>query len=285
MTDSSLSGPVTGMYELVGAGFFLQPTPAGAYYAVGNPELNAERYLLLNLMSSPASRRATAQRPRAWTGQHTDQEALAVVYRAQERGWVEGFRQPQGPPPGALEPIADRCLLNLSSTGHGLLSDAQGFCIASRGFDSDGQRLPRRGQRRHRLDAPAALALSGQCLRHLHRRLGDGRHGRQQQGRVLAAVRRRAPLRPRPRRAAGAQPPGAGGDRVGPDHPLRRDGCRMPLCRSERTCHERGSAEEHPRTTQRHFGRHPGLGGDLHGRPDDGRTAATRASTKTGWAR
>lgn len=137
MTDTSQSGPVTGMYELVGAGFFLQPTPAGAYYAVGNPELNAERYLLLNLMSSPASRRATTNDLVRWTGQQTDQEALAVVYRAQERGWLEGFRQPQGPPPGALEPIADRCLLNLSSTGHGLLSDAQGFCIASQGFDAE----------------------------------------------------------------------------------------------------------------------------------------------------
>ena len=129
MTDTSQSGPVTGMYELVGAGFFLQPTPAGAYYAVGNPELNAERYLLLNLMSSPASRRATTNDLVRWTGQQTDQEALAVVYRAQERGWLEGFRQPQGPPSCALEPISDRFLLNLSITGHGLLSDAQGFCI------------------------------------------------------------------------------------------------------------------------------------------------------------
>ncbi len=140
MTDFSMpstaSVPVTGMYELVGGGFFLQPTPAGAYYAVGNPELNPERYLLLNLMSSPASRRASAQDLVRWTGQQTEQEALAVAYRAQERGWVEGFRQPQGPPPGSLEPIATRCLLSLSSTGHGLLSDAQGFCIASEGFDA-----------------------------------------------------------------------------------------------------------------------------------------------------
>lgn len=141
MTDFSMSapttGPVTGMYELVGSGFFLQPSPAGAYYAVAHPELNPERYLLLNLMSSPASRRATAQDLVRWTGTQTDQEALAVVYRAQERGWVEGFRQPQGPPPGALEPIATRCLGDLSSTGHGLLSDAQGFCIASLGFDTE----------------------------------------------------------------------------------------------------------------------------------------------------
>ena len=60
MTDfTNSSAPVTGMYELVGSGFYLQPTPAGAYYAVGNPDRNPERLLLLSLMSSPASRKST----------------------------------------------------------------------------------------------------------------------------------------------------------------------------------------------------------------------------------
>ena len=99
--------------------------------------MNPERNLLLNLMSSPASRRATGADLTRWTAQQTEQEAYAVVFRAQERGWIEGFRQPQGPPPGSLEPIATRCLVSLSSTAHGLLSDAQGFCIASQGFDAE----------------------------------------------------------------------------------------------------------------------------------------------------
>jgi len=134
---ASSSGNVTGMYELVGSGLYLQPTPAGAYYAVGNPELSAERLLLLNLMSSPASRKPAGADLMQWTAQQTEQEAYAVVFRAQERGWIEGFRQAQGPPPGSLEPIASRCLVSLSSTSHGLLSDAQGFCIASQGFDAE----------------------------------------------------------------------------------------------------------------------------------------------------
>jgi len=137
MTDFDPTAVNTGMYELVGNGFYLQPTPAGAYYAVAHPDMNPERYLLLNLMSSPASRRGTMQDLLAWTAQASEQEALAVAYRAQERGWLEGFRQPQGPPPGALEPIVNRCLAALSSTGFGLLSDAQGFCIGSQGFDAD----------------------------------------------------------------------------------------------------------------------------------------------------
>lgn len=139
MTNLPASAPdsASGVFELVGSGFFLQPTPAGAYYAVGNPDITPERYLLLNLMSSPASRRAGGAELMRWTGQQTEQEAYGVVFRAQERGWLEGFRQPQGPPPGSLEPIATGCLASLSSTRHGLLSDAQGFCIASLGFDGD----------------------------------------------------------------------------------------------------------------------------------------------------
>ena len=123
------------MFELVGSGFFLQPTPAGAYYAVASSEPNPERDLLLHLMGGAMSHRATGTELVRWTGQATEQDAYALVFRAQERGWIEGFRQPTGPPPGPLEPIASACLQLLSSTGSGLLSDAQGSCIASQGFD------------------------------------------------------------------------------------------------------------------------------------------------------
>jgi len=126
----------TGEFELAGTGLYLQPTPAGAYYAVGSPELTPERHLLLALMSMPVSRRATAGDLVRWTGSDGEQAAYAAVYRAQEHGWIEGFRHPQGPPTGPLAPVAAAALLLLSSTGHGLLADAQGFCIASEGFDA-----------------------------------------------------------------------------------------------------------------------------------------------------
>jgi hypothetical protein len=124
------------LFELADTSLYLQPTPAGAYAAVSSPEPNAERQLLLTLMSGSSSRRATTADLVAWTGQRTEQEALAVVHRTQANGWLEGFRQPHGPTAGSLEPIAAQALAVLSSTGHGLLADAQGFCIASRGFDA-----------------------------------------------------------------------------------------------------------------------------------------------------
>jgi hypothetical protein len=122
-------------FELSGTSLYLQPTPTGAYAAVSSPTPNPERRLLLALMSGPSSRRATAADFVAWTGERTEQDALAVVFRAQSNGWLEGFRQPHGPTAGTLEPVAERALAALSSTGHGLLADAQGFCIASQGFD------------------------------------------------------------------------------------------------------------------------------------------------------
>jgi hypothetical protein len=130
------AGVMPAAFELAGTALYLQPTPAGAYYAVGSPENTPERRLLLALMSGQSSHRPSLADMARWTQQHNDHDTLAVVYRAQERGWLEGFRQPQGPPPGPLEPIAGRALQVLSSTGHGLLADAQGFCIASTGFDS-----------------------------------------------------------------------------------------------------------------------------------------------------
>ncbi|MDO8363195.1 MAG: hypothetical protein Q7V88_09890 [Actinomycetota bacterium] len=128
--------PTSNAYEMVGNGLFLQPTPAGAYHAVASPEITPERSLLLSLMSTPLSRKPSVTSLCRWTLQGSEQASLAVLYRAQERGWVEGFRQPQGPAPGQLEPVAARTLLSLSNLGQGLLSDAQGFCIASQGFDT-----------------------------------------------------------------------------------------------------------------------------------------------------
>ena len=125
---------MTELYQYVGANLYLQPTPAGAYQAVAGPERTPERRLLLALMRAPLSTKARLDEL-AWCSELTDHTTLDVLYHAQERGWVEGFHSPQGPPTGALEPIAEHAVQSLSSTGHGLLSDAQGFCVASHGFD------------------------------------------------------------------------------------------------------------------------------------------------------
>lgn len=122
-------------FEFVGDGMFLQPTPAGAYQAVASPEHTAERRLLLATMRHHTSVRASAALLTAWCGEPLD-HALATVHAVQERGWLEGFPVPHGPAPGPLEPIAADAVQRLSSSGHGLLADGQGFCVASHGFDA-----------------------------------------------------------------------------------------------------------------------------------------------------
>lgn len=126
---------VPGSLEYVGRNLYLQPTPAGAYYAVANPEPSAERRLLAALMRLPSSVRPTVA-DLAWWCKQPEQDALQTVYRAQERGWLEGFTQPQGPAAGQLEPIATKAVTAMSTSGHGLLADSQGFCMASAGFDA-----------------------------------------------------------------------------------------------------------------------------------------------------
>jgi hypothetical protein len=121
-------------FEFVGAGLFLQPTPAGAYYAVANPEPSPERRLLLATMRHHTSVRGTPDLFAEWCGQPID-AALATVHRVQEHGWLEGFQVPHGPSAGPLEPIASDAVHRLSSSGHGLLADGQGFCVASHGFE------------------------------------------------------------------------------------------------------------------------------------------------------
>ncbi len=124
------------IYQYVGANLYLQPTPAGAYQAVAAPEPTADRRLLLALMRAPLSTKARLSEL-AWSAQLGEDDAVATLFRAQERGWVEGFHSPQGPPTGALENIAADAVRSLSSTGHGLLADAQGFCVAGSGFDAE----------------------------------------------------------------------------------------------------------------------------------------------------
>lgn len=122
-------------YEFVGAGLFLQPTPAGAYHAVAGPQPSPERRLLLATMRHHTSVQATPELLARWCGQPPEL-ALATVHGVQERGWLEGFHTARGPGAGPMEPIAAAAVSRLSSTGHGLLADGQGFCIASHGFDA-----------------------------------------------------------------------------------------------------------------------------------------------------
>lgn len=115
-------------------GYFILPTPAGAYYSVSEGIATPQRRLLCRLMQQDASPRLELDALVAWTNARSPDEALDLLYRVQSSGWVEGFREQQPAPSGTLESELPERLDALSSVGKALLADAQGFSIASRGF-------------------------------------------------------------------------------------------------------------------------------------------------------
>lgn len=115
-------------------GCFIMPTPAGAYHGVSEAKQTTSRQLLRQIMAHDSSPQLDLDSLQEWTGAETSDEALDLLYHIQSLGWVEGFREQQQAPSGALESVLPDWLDGLSSTGKALLADAQGFYIASRGF-------------------------------------------------------------------------------------------------------------------------------------------------------
>lgn len=115
-------------------GYFVVPTPAGAYYSVSEGAQNAPRRLLRHILGLDASPRLYVQSLQDWTGTRSQDEALDLLFHAQSLGWVEGFRERQQAPSGTLETVLPDRLDALSSNGRALLADEQGFYVASRGF-------------------------------------------------------------------------------------------------------------------------------------------------------
>jgi len=115
-------------------GYFIMPTPAGAFYGVSEGKENAPRRLLRHLIGHDSSPRLDSDSLQGWTGAGTPDEALDLLFHIQSLGWVEGFREQQQAPSGALETVLPERLDILSSTGKALLADEQGFYVASRGF-------------------------------------------------------------------------------------------------------------------------------------------------------
>ena len=126
---------VEGQYVFTGSRYYLQASPAGAYHAVAGPSPSPERHLLVALLSQQTTTRPTLSVLQAWTRTASDQAALAVVYNAQERGWIEGLAGPRTVELGPLEPVATRAIAALSASGEALIADAEGFLVASHGFD------------------------------------------------------------------------------------------------------------------------------------------------------
>lgn len=113
---------------------FIQPTPAGCYYALSTPTKSPERQLLRSLLHQDPTPALELDSLCAWSTLDDADQALALLHRAQSLRWVQGFREPLTSPQQALETLLPRLLHSFSNQGKALLADHQGFYLASSGF-------------------------------------------------------------------------------------------------------------------------------------------------------
>jgi hypothetical protein len=123
----------SGKYQLVD-NIYLSPTPAGAYYCVSGESDTPSRNLLQVLMQKRLPPALSVHALQSWTGIDDDEEILALLYRMQSLGWLEGQKHQQSAPDGSLEDVLPDLLADLSDSGKVLLADEQGFYLCSQGF-------------------------------------------------------------------------------------------------------------------------------------------------------
>lgn len=113
---------------------YVLPTPAGAYYATAAEVDEPARRLLLALLGENQSQLLSVPQLARWTGIKNQQDILELLYRIQTLGWIQGETDTQQSPPGTLEDTLPELLACFSGSGKALLSDHQGFYLATHGF-------------------------------------------------------------------------------------------------------------------------------------------------------
>ncbi|HHA19401.1 MAG: hypothetical protein DRQ39_09690 [Gammaproteobacteria bacterium] len=112
----------------------LSVTPAGAYYCVSGESDTPSRKLLRVLMQKRLPPALSVHALQSWAGIDDNEEILALLYRMQSLGWLEGQEHQQAAPEGSLEELLPDLLVGLSDSGKVLLADEQGFYLCSQGF-------------------------------------------------------------------------------------------------------------------------------------------------------
>jgi hypothetical protein len=111
----------------------LEPTPSGAFFTVSSNNAEPARRLLQGVMSESISPEWDVERLSEWSGLE-QKEALDLLHRLQELGWMSGLEQAQTAPDAPLEEILPALLEQVSAEGKALLADNQGFYLATSGI-------------------------------------------------------------------------------------------------------------------------------------------------------
>ncbi len=111
----------------------LEPTPAGAFYAVSANTDEPARRLLLGILSERSLPSLDTTRIKNWSGLQQN-EAIELVHRLQELGWLSGRESTLKAPEGPLEEVLPDMLKQVSIEGKAVLADDQGFYLSTSGI-------------------------------------------------------------------------------------------------------------------------------------------------------
>jgi len=117
-------------------GLYLQPTIAGAYFALARQDASPLRRLLLALMRAPECPPASVAGLCQWLDTCDEQAALATLRRAQVLAYVQGYTEPRSLPSLGVGQELNHLLPRLSSTGQGMIIDWNGLSLASAGIEA-----------------------------------------------------------------------------------------------------------------------------------------------------
>jgi hypothetical protein len=115
--------------------FYLLPTTAGAFYAVSSREEEPIRRLMIVLLKQEKSQQINVENLCQWLEMSDEQEALAILHRAQTLSLVQGFREPQQVSDSGVGQQLKSILPHLSSIGKALLVDWNGLPLVHCGLD------------------------------------------------------------------------------------------------------------------------------------------------------
>ncbi|MES9898807.1 MAG: hypothetical protein ABW148_07275 [Sedimenticola sp.] len=113
---------------------FVQPTPAGAFYAVSGPKQEPARRVLFHLLRDDETPALNLVNLQHWSGIDDEEEVFQLLYRIQELGWISGEETPVKGPEGSIEEVLARVLPDLADEGKVLLADNLGFYLSSHGY-------------------------------------------------------------------------------------------------------------------------------------------------------
>ncbi len=112
---------------------FLEPTPAGAYFATSAKNEEPARGLLLGILNERSLPILDSTRISLWSGLQ-QKESVELVHRLQELGWLSGQERTLTAPEGPLEKVLPGMLRQVSAEGKALLADDQGFYLSTSGI-------------------------------------------------------------------------------------------------------------------------------------------------------